>query len=93
MIEKGADNIVLGCSHYPFLKPIIISLIPDNIQIIDSGAPVAKQTKSILLKNNLQSYQDDSPALSFYTNGEIEVLDSFIKNFNLNKAYTSFETF
>ena len=48
MVEKNIDYLVLGCSHYPYLIPQIKKIIPSNIQIIDSGEAVAKQTKRIL---------------------------------------------
>jgi glutamate racemase len=42
------DYLVLGCSHYPYLIPQIKNIVPDHIQIIDSGRAVAKQTQNIL---------------------------------------------
>lgn len=37
MVEQGMDTLVLGCTHYPYLKPIIKTIIPQDILIIDSG--------------------------------------------------------
>src|SRR5690554_2662035 len=53
MIEQNIDYLVLGCTHYPYLIPQIREIIPDHIQIIDSGKAVAKQTKNVLMQNNL----------------------------------------
>ena len=53
MIEKNIDFLVLGCSHYPYLIPQIKKIIPEHVQIIDSGEAVAKQTLNILRQNNL----------------------------------------
>ena len=53
MIDAGVDYIVLGCSHYPYLIPAIQGMIPQEINIIDSGFAVARQTKAILGDNNL----------------------------------------
>ena len=50
MIEAGVDQIVLGCSHYPYLIPAIKSHLPKHIELIDSGYAVARQTKAILEK-------------------------------------------
>ena len=41
------DYLVLGCTHYPYIKPILENLLP-KVKIIDSGFAVAKQTKKIL---------------------------------------------
>lgn len=48
MIEADIDYLVLGCSHYPYLIPQIKKILPEHIQIIDSGEAVAKQTQKVL---------------------------------------------
>jgi glutamate racemase len=44
MVAASVDYLVLGCSHYPYLIPKLLTILPDNITIIDSGAAVARQT-------------------------------------------------
>ncbi|MDT7830890.1 glutamate racemase [Flavobacteriaceae bacterium S356] len=53
ILNKNADCIVLGCTHYPYLIPQIRNIVGNDIHIIDSGEAVAKQTKRILSENNL----------------------------------------
>jgi len=53
MIKARVDHIVLGCSHYPYLIPTIKRLIPEHINIIDSGFAVARQTQAILAEQGL----------------------------------------
>ena len=48
MIEANIDYLVLGCSHYPYLIPQLKKILPPNIQIIDSGEAVARQTQNVL---------------------------------------------
>ncbi len=48
MLKRNIDCLVLGCTHYPFLIPQIKKITQNNIEIIDSGLAVAKQTKNIL---------------------------------------------
>lgn len=52
-VDQGADYLVLGCTHYPFLKPAIESIFGQQMILIDSGLAVARQTSRILIKNNL----------------------------------------
>ena len=79
MIEANIDFLVLGCSHYPYLIPQIRKILPDNIQIIDSGEAVAKQTKNILNnKIGLTSEKNNSPI--FYTNTNSKVLKDILDN-------------
>jgi glutamate racemase len=43
MLDQGADTLVLGCTHYPFLKPAIQEFVGTHIQLIDTGLAVAKR--------------------------------------------------
>ncbi len=83
MVKKGIDNLVLGCTHYPFLIPIIKKIIPNNIKIIDSGHAVARQTKKILMENKLINDQHHKAKHIFYTNNDLAILDAFLKQLNL----------
>lgn len=79
MVQKNIDYLVLGCTHYPYLIPIIEKIIPKNIKIIDSGEAVAKQTKAILLeKNSLYTGENKNNRCIFYSNKDAELLASFI---------------
>lgn len=48
MVEAGADTIVLGCTHYPFIRESIQKIVGSDIQLIDTGEAVARRTASIL---------------------------------------------
>lgn len=74
MIDANIDYLVLGCTHYPYLIPQLIKLLPKNVRIIDSGQAVARQTKSILEKNNLQNTHKTKCKSQFYTNGNPKVI-------------------
>ena len=79
MIEADIDYLVLGCSHYPYLIPQIKKILPDHIQIIDSGEAVAKQTQKILgEKIGFSSAKKSEPV--FYTNTDSKVLNEILGN-------------
>lgn len=74
-IEQYADSLVLGCTHYPFLKPAIESLFGEQLTLIDSGQAVARQTSRILLQHHLNQLQDIQfndtfPRLKCFTSGK-----------------------
>ncbi|UCH94627.1 MAG: glutamate racemase [Candidatus Aminicenantes bacterium] len=46
--EKGIDSLVLGCTHYPVLKPIISEVLGENIKLIDSAEVITGKVYSIL---------------------------------------------
>lgn len=68
MIVANIDYLVLGCTHYPYLVPILIKLLPKHVKIIDSGLAVAKQTKIILEQHELLNTETLRPKNEFYTN-------------------------
>lgn len=74
MLAANIDCLVLGCSHYPYLIKQLKKLLPSNIQIIDSGQAVAKQTQLVLSSKNLLSAELTKPKLMFYTNSKAATL-------------------
>lgn len=56
-VEQGADYLVLGCTHYPFLRPALEHLYQGSLNLIDSGQAVARQTARVLLQHQLNQIQ------------------------------------
>lgn len=48
LLAEGCDTLILGCTHYPFIKPLLRTLVPDSISLIDTGAAVARQLQRLL---------------------------------------------
>lgn len=84
MLEKNIDCLVLGCTHYPYLIPQIRKIVGNKITIIDSGEAVAKQTKSILEKNNLLTDKQTNNFHQFYINRSKETLTKFLTTTSQN---------
>ena len=80
MLEKGMDHLVLGCTHYPYLIPILKKMLPANIMIIDSGQAVARQTKTVLEKLALLNASRQLADYQFYTNGNENVLSNILQS-------------
>ncbi len=93
MINKGVDNIVLGCTHYPFLIPTIREFIPKNIAIIDSGEAVAKQTKKILSEKKLLNEIGLNTSYKFFTNNNVSIATDFLKMINLKVDVVAYKNF
>jgi glutamate racemase len=65
--QNGADVLVLGCTHYPLLRPLLRSVVPQNVEIVDSAESTAAKVVEILGKEsgrgstgNLRCYATDS---------------------------------
>lgn len=79
MLNEGIDYLVLGCSHYPYLIPALKKILPPQVNIIDSGMAVAKQTKVVLQTLDLLSEVQQKPPV-FYSNGDPGILRSLISS-------------
>jgi len=78
MIQANIDHLVLGCTHYPYLMPLLIEMLPKHVKIIDSGEAVARQTKAVLDNYNLLNEETSLPKNEFYTNGNPEIMISLL---------------
>ena len=48
LLKAGADRIVLGCTHFPHLKPVIEKVCAGRAEVIDPSAAVARQIQRVL---------------------------------------------
>lgn len=48
LLEAGCDTLILGCTHYPFIKPLLREMLPDDISLIDTGEAVARRLEALL---------------------------------------------
>ncbi len=78
MINANIDCLVLGCTHYAYLIPILETLLPKHVRIIDSGEAVAKQTKAVLKQGDLLSTETEKTISQFFTNGNLDIIKSLV---------------
>lgn len=69
MLEAGIDTVVLGCTHYPFVIPLIQQIVGESVRVIDPAPAVANQAYRLLeASGNLRSGEEPGEA-SYYTSG------------------------
>lgn len=71
LLEAKADTIVLGCTHYPFVRTLIEELVGKHVVLIDTGAAVAKHLKHRLQENQLLCNAEEAGDISFWSNNEV----------------------
>ncbi len=76
--KLGVDAIALGCTHYPFIKDQIQEVAGPNIQILDSGGAVARQTKRVLEAENLLALEKTDKDW-YYTTGDALAFNNAVK--------------
>lgn len=72
MICEGVDTIILGCTHYPFLKAALVETLPKHIKLIDTAHAVAKQVKKF------RPVVSSHPRIHIFTTGPIEALEALL---------------
>jgi glutamate racemase len=78
LLDKGADTLVLGCTHYPFLSPVIRAIAGPSVAIIDPSAAVARELRRRLQMGGLLS-QDTQPGTErFWTSGPLATAEALI---------------
>lgn len=73
LLTAGCDTLILGCTHYPFLRPLLAQMVPAEVAIIDTGAAVARQLQRLLAARDLLA---DGPArdAAFWSSAEPQSL-------------------
>lgn len=79
LIAEGADTIVLGCTHYPFVRPLIEEVAGPEVAIIDTGAAVAKQVQHKLIEINCINDANDEANLKIFSNSQYSAAHQVIE--------------
>jgi glutamate racemase len=78
MLAQGIDTIVLGCTHYPFVIPLIQQIAGKNVRVIDPAPAVARQVGRLLEARGIKSGAGGAARARFYTSGSAESFGTFL---------------
>lgn len=81
MLNKNADKIVLGCTHYPFFNDSLNKIIPPSVEIINPAPAIALRTQQLLQENKLFNLQTKKGVSMFYSSGNTEVLQQLLNTY------------
>lgn len=71
--EAGVDTVVLGCTHYPLVRPMLQRILGPGVSIISSGAPLARQVEHVLGSRSLATRRTEGEGdYSFLCTGDPE---------------------
>lgn len=74
LLKAGCDTLILGCTHYPLIRPLLQSLLPSHVQLIDTGEAVARRLQNELGKQDLLA-DWQSPVDRFYGSGDVHKIE------------------
>jgi glutamate racemase len=78
MLEKKIDTVVLGCTHYPFVIPLIERIVGESVRVIDPAPSVARQAERLLEAGGTRNPSSARGRVQFYTSGEAAAVESLL---------------
>lgn len=69
LLNQRLDTLILGCTHYPLLEPLIKKIMGPEVSVISSGDETAREISTILQYKGLLTENDEEPVHEFYTTG------------------------
>ena len=80
MLEKNIDTVVLGCTHYPFVIPLIEQIVGESVRVIDPAPAVSKQTWRLLDGDGMLNQSTQGGSTKLFTTGDVGVVDELLPN-------------
>jgi len=84
MLDNKIDSVVLGCTHYPFVIPLIKEIVGSEVTVIDPAPAVAKQTMRILSKYDDTGTDNEQNNTILFTSGPLKAFQNFIDRIEMN---------
>lgn len=78
LLDEGADIIVLGCTHYPFLRQTMQKIAGPHIQFIDPSQAVAKRLLEVLEEKNIGLHEGE-PDVELIASGDSDTLEKLFE--------------
>jgi glutamate racemase len=78
MLAQGIDTVVLGCTHYPYVIPLIERIVGDGVRVIDPAPAVARQVKRLLEVGGLRHPAREAVAVTYYTTAAAGSLEQLL---------------
>jgi glutamate racemase len=78
MIAQGIDTVVLGCTHYPFVIPLIQEIVGPEVRVIDPAPAVARQVERVLATQNTLNRNTQPGVITYFTTGNPENLKKLL---------------
>jgi glutamate racemase len=80
LIEAQVDQLVLGCTHYPFLRTAIEGILGEGVSVIDPAPAVARQTHRVLIRRGAEAVRDRAGRHVFFTSGDEEAFGHTLRS-------------
>ena len=78
-VAEGADQVALGCTHYAFLRPLLRRMLPEHVEMVEAGEPVARRTLHVIDEAGLEvDYAAAEVEALCYATGNVTAFESTV---------------
>ncbi len=70
LLARNIDALVLGCTHYPIVRPLIERIVGPEVRVIDPAPAIARQLQRVLHRDGIAAPADQQRELLCYTSGD-----------------------
>lgn len=81
LLEKGIDTLMLGCTHYPLLMPVLQKMLGKKVRLVDSASTCAAHTRKVLQEQKLLRKSKSKPSLDIYLTDLSEQAEAMARRF------------
>ncbi len=86
MMEKGVDTVVMGCTHYPFVIPLIQKITGPSVQVIDPAPAIARQIKRLLEARGWLPQETERAEVKFFTTAKVADFAALLPHYSSEPA-------
>ncbi|MBL7955814.1 MAG: aspartate/glutamate racemase family protein, partial [Flavobacteriales bacterium] len=84
LLERNIDALVLGCTHYPIVRPLIERIVGPGVRVIDPAPAIARQLQRVLHRDGIEAPNDQRGDLTCYTSGDTAEFSSMMQRLGLS---------
>ncbi len=86
MLAQGIDTVVMGCTHYPFVIPMISAIAGPGVRVIDPAPAVARQTGRLLEQHGWLDENGAAAPVRYFTSGDPHKFSALLEQLLGEKA-------
>jgi len=86
MLSAGIDTVVLGCTHYPFVIPLIEEIVGPGVRVIDPAPAIARQAGRLLDQHGLRAPEETDGSTRYLTTGDVVKMAALLEQLQGVKA-------
>ncbi len=83
MVDRGIDALVLGCTHYPLVRPLIERIVGPGVRVIDPAPAIARRVEQVLREHGTLAPAAGAATLTCHTSGPVTTFQAMLRHLDL----------